>query len=370
MKESRMSKTINRSEPETSRAGVRVQLDGLHRLYRDVAALKSLSLEASPGELVVLLGPSGCGKTTALRALAGLERLDGGRILIDGVDVTHVASAKRNVGMVFQSYSLFPNMTARTNVEFGLRVRKASQADQKTRSGELLELMGLTEQADRFPHQLSGGQQQRVALARALAIKPEVLLLDEPLSALDAKVRSQLRDEIRRIQLELGITTFFVTHDQEEALALADRIAVMRAGQLEQFGSPTEVYASPATEFVAEFVGSVNRLRATVSDKNTLVVEAIGVVALPEASSGAIKGDLVDVLVRPETIGITPDETSLHRVVARSFLGSIVKVTALLDSGRTVIAELSLLEASNVEVDSRVSFFSKGPALLVTGPGR
>lgn len=248
-----------------TRSGVSVELRGISRYYKDVAALASLDLKAGPGELVVLLGPSGCGKTTALRALAGLESLDEGHVFIGPNDVTEYPAAKRNIGMVFQSYSLFPNMTARANVEFGLRVRKMHGAERSARSQEMLELVGLARQADRFPHQLSGGQQQRVALARALAIKPEVLLLDEPLSALDAKVRSQLREEIRRIQLELGITTFFVTHDQEEALALADRIAVMNGGKLEQFATPLEVYSHPATEFVAEFVGSVNRLEGVVA---------------------------------------------------------------------------------------------------------
>ena len=185
--------------------------------------------------------------------------------MIDGRDVTHLPPNRRDTGMVFQAYSLFPHMTARENVAFGLRMRKVGAAERRRRAGEMLELVGLATQADRYAHQLSGGQQQRVALARALAIRPSVLLLDEPLSALDARVRSQLRDEIRRVQREVGITTLFVTHDQEEALAIADRVGVMRAGRLEQMGPPTSIYSQPATPFVAEFVGLTNRLAGVVT---------------------------------------------------------------------------------------------------------
>ena len=213
-----------------SRHGVEVQLQGLRRSFGDVHALNNMSLDMAPGELVVLLGPSGCGKTTALRVLAGLEDADAGQVLVDGRDITSVPTSKRDMGMVFQAYSLFPHMTARQNVAFGLRLRGQGSGERKRRAEEYLELVGLDSHADRYANQMSGGQQQRVALARALAIQPQVLLLDEPLSALDAKVRLQLRDEIRRIQLEVGITTLFVTHDQEEALAVADRVGVMSAG--------------------------------------------------------------------------------------------------------------------------------------------
>ena len=200
-----------------------------------------------PGEFIALLGPSGCGKTTVLRTLSGLEQVTSGRILIDGEDVADTPVNKRDIGMVFQSYSLFPHMTVLENVEFGLRMRKVDAAARARRSAEALEMVGLGHLGERYAHQLSGGQQQRVALARALVTRPRVLLLDEPLSALDAKVRVQLRDEIRRIQTELGITTLFVTHDQEEALAVADRVAVMNAGNIEQIGTPEELYTSPAT---------------------------------------------------------------------------------------------------------------------------
>ncbi len=211
-----------------TRSGVEVRLEGLSRHYGDVKALDKLDLTLHPGELVVLLGPSGCGKTTTLRLLAGLEDADTGRVMVGGQDVTRLPASKRDMGMVFQAYSLFPHMTVKDNVAFGLRLRRQAKAERDKRAMDMLELVGLTGQAGRYAHQLSGGQQQRVALARALAIQPQVLLLDEPLSALDAKVRAQLRDEIRRIQLEVGTTTLFVTHDQEEALAHAAGDALRR----------------------------------------------------------------------------------------------------------------------------------------------
>ena len=217
-----MSTTVAAAGTGTAaRSGVEVRMEELRRRYAGVTALDGLSLTMAPGELVALLGPSGCGKTTALRLVAGLEEADEGRVLIAGDDVTDRPANKRDVGMVFQAYSLFPHMTAWQNVAFGLQMRDVNIKDRRKRAGEMLELVGLSGFANRFAHQLSGGQQQRVALARALAIRPKVLLLDEPLSALDAKVRARLRDEIRRVQLEVGITTLFVTHDQEEALAIA-----------------------------------------------------------------------------------------------------------------------------------------------------
>ncbi|MEU4670985.1 ABC transporter ATP-binding protein [Amycolatopsis sp. NPDC023774] len=216
-------------ETPQAKTGASVELRGLRREFGEVRAFDGLDLTISPGELVALLGPSGCGKTTALRVLAGLEAVDAGEVLVDGTDVVGVPASKREMGMVFQAYSLFPNLTVRDNVAFGLRLRGVATAARQKRARELLELVGLSPQEKRYPHQLSGGQQQRVALARALAIEPRVLLLDEPLSALDALVRTQLRDEIRRLQLRVGITTLFVTHDQEEALSIADRVGVMRA---------------------------------------------------------------------------------------------------------------------------------------------
>ncbi|MEV0720311.1 ABC transporter ATP-binding protein, partial [Asanoa sp. NPDC050611] len=251
-----------------------VRLEALRRQFGGVHALDGLDLDMAPGELVALLGPSGCGKTTALRILAGLEDADSGRIVVGGKDIANVPANRRDMGMVFQAYSLFPHLTAVENVEFGLRLRRQNAAVRRSRAREVLELVGLAAHGDRYPQQLSGGQQQRVALARALAFQPQVLLLDEPLSALDAKVRVQLREEIRRIQLEVGTTTLFVTHDQEEALAIADRVGVMRAGRLEQIGSPEDVYRTPATPFVAEFVGLSNRLRGRATGSVVEVQDA------------------------------------------------------------------------------------------------
>ena len=255
--------TATSSAPATTGLGVAVAFNELHRWYGSVHALNGLSIDIAPGELIALLGPSGCGKTTALRALGGLDEVDQGTIVVGGKDITHLSANKRNMGIVFQAYSLFPNMTARDNVAYGLRLRGVDGATRKKRAEEMLELVGLGQQASRYPHQMSGGQQQRVALARALAIEPSVLLLDEPLSALDARVRRQLREEIRRIQIMVGITTLFVTHDQEEALAMGDRVGVMSAGRLEQIAAPTELYDRPRTRFVAEFVGLTNRIDGT-----------------------------------------------------------------------------------------------------------
>src|SRR5438309_10795963 len=241
-----------------------LEIENLQKRFARTTAVEQVQLEVTRGEFVSFLGPSGCGKTTTLRIIAGFESPSSGAIRLDGVDITHRPPHQRNVGMVFQSYALFPNMTVAENVGFGLKVAKKPAADIKQRVEEMLNLIKLPALGNRYPYQLSGGQQQRVALARALAIRPQVLLLDEPLSALDAKIRARLRDEIRRIQLEVGITTLFVTHDQEEALAIADRVGVMQLGRLEQLGPPTLVYTRPATPFVAEFVGLTNRLQGTV----------------------------------------------------------------------------------------------------------
>src|SRR5437764_14714735 len=283
----------------TERSGVEVRLENLVRRYGTVTALDGLSLTLAPGELVALLGPSGCGKTTALRLLAGLEEADGGRIVIAGKDVTGLPANRRNIGMVFQAYSLFPHMVAWENVAFGLQMRHVNAVERKKRALDMLDLVGLARFANRYASQMSGGQQQRVALARALAIQPQVLLLDEPLSARDAKVRSRLRDEIRRVQLEVGITTLFVTHDQEEALAIADRVGVMNKGRLEQLGPPTTIYSRPATPFVAEFVGLTNRIPGNVRGGE---VEVRGV-RLP-----LVKPDTAD---GPATALISPEALSL-----------------------------------------------------------
>ncbi len=274
---------------------------GVRKTFGANVALAALDLELAPGELVSLLGPSGCGKTTALRIAAGFEVPDSGTVSLGARDITWVPPHKRNMGMVFQSYSLFPNLTVTENVAFGLRVRGLSSATRTSRVGEMLERVQLVALASRYPHQLSGGQQQRVALARALAVQPEVLLLDEPLSALDAKVRVTLRDEIRRLQTDLGTTTLFVTHDQEEALAISDRVGVMSNGQLEQLDTPTEVYRAPANAFVARFVGSMNEVRATRTSSGRIEVAGV---ALPGASAGEVTTPTLDLLVRPEDVSV------------------------------------------------------------------
>ncbi len=298
-----MSSPVTSAHGAATRTAVEVRMEGLTRRYGPVVALDGLDLTLQPGELIALLGPSGCGKTTTLRLLAGLEDADAGTITVAGQDITQLPANKRDMGMVFQAYSLFPHMTVVQNVAFGLRLRRMAKDERERRALEMLDLVGLSEQSGRYAHQLSGGQQQRVALARALAIEPQVLLLDEPLSALDAKVRAQLRDEIRRIQLEVGITTLFVTHDQEEALAIADRVGVMRSGQLEQLAPPTEVYSRPATPFVAEFVGLTNRLAGTVSGS---VVTVRGR-DLPLVDLGMPAGP-VTALVRPEAVSLARGE--------------------------------------------------------------
>jgi putative spermidine/putrescine transport system ATP-binding protein len=340
-------------------------MQGLSRHYGPVVALDSLDLTVRAGELIALLGPSGCGKTTTLRLLAGLEDADGGRITVGGKDITRQPASKRDMGMVFQAYSLFPHMTVRQNVAFGLRLRRIGAAQRDKRAMEMLELVDLPTQADRYPHQLSGGQQQRVALARALAIEPQVLLLDEPLSALDAKVRAQLRDQIRRIQLEVGITTLFVTHDQEEALAIADRVGVMRDGRLEQLAPPTDVYSRPATPFVAEFVGLTNRLAGTVSG-GTVAVRGRD---LPLVDLSTPAGP-VTALVRPEAVTLASDSSGesgplVGTVIATTFLGATSRVTVDLGD-TTILAQLSTSDATALPAGSRVALTIRPDPVLVS----
>jgi putative spermidine/putrescine transport system ATP-binding protein len=340
-------------------------MQGLSRRYGSVVALDSLDLTVRAGELIALLGPSGCGKTTTLRLLAGLEDADGGRITVGGKDITRQPASKRDMGMVFQAYSLFPHMTVRQNVAFGLRLRRVSADRRDRRAIEMLDLVGLSTQADRYPHQISGGQQQRVALARALAIEPQVLLLDEPLSALDAKVRAQLRDQIRRIQLEVGITTLFVTHDQEEALAIADRVGVMRDGRLEQLAPPTDVYSRPATPFVAEFVGLTNRLAGTVSG-GTVAVRGRD---LPLVDLSTPAGP-VTALVRPEAVTLASDSSGesgplVGTVIATTFLGATSRVTVDLGD-TTILAQLTTADASELPAGSRVSLTIRPDPVLVS----
>ena len=345
-------------------AGVEVRLEDLRRHYAGVSALNGLSLTLAPGELVALLGPSGCGKTTALRLVAGLEEANSGRVVFGGEDVTNVPANKREIGMVFQAYSLFPHMTAMQNVAFGLQLHQVGAAERRKRAAETLELVGLSAHANKFAHQLSGGQQQRVALARALAIQPKVLLLDEPLSALDAKVRSRLRDEIRRVQLEVGITTLFVTHDQEEALAIADRVGVMNAGRIEQLGPPVEVYSRPATPFVASFVGLTNRLAGVVRGG---AVEVRGT-QLPVVAAEALDGPAV-ALIRPEAVtvatdGVTASGPLVGIVIATVFLGATSRVTVDLGDV-TVLAQLPTSEATALTAGTRVRLSLRPDPVLI-----
>ena len=346
----------------TTKTEPAVAFRDLHRHYGDVRALDGLSLDLAPGEMVVLLGPSGCGKTTALRLLAGLDVATSGTVMVGGRDITHVPANKRDMGMVFQAYSLFPHLTVEENVAFGLKMRGVDKGARLNRAGEMLELVGLSTQGKRYAHQLSGGQQQRVALARALAIEPAVLLLDEPLSALDAKVRVQLRDEIRRVQVEVGTTTLFVTHDQEEALAVADRVGVMYQGRLEQVAPPTELYARPSTPFVAEFVGLSNRLRADVSGRTARVLGA----TVPLLDGSVDQGSGL-ALVRPESVGVSAAEggDGNARVVSVAFLGSISRVQCRLDDGQIVIAQLTSAAASRLAQDQAVRVGVHADAVLV-----
>jgi putative spermidine/putrescine transport system ATP-binding protein len=338
--------------------GTSVELIDVVKDYSGHRALTGVNLSVNPGEFVSLLGPSGCGKTTALRALSGLEGITSGRILIDGVDVDQVSVDKRDIGMVFQSYSLFPHMTVRENVEFGLRMRKVEAAKRKFRAAEALDMVGLGHLSGRYAYQLSGGQQQRVALARALVTRPRVLLLDEPLSALDAKVRVQLRDEIRRIQKDLGITTLFVTHDQEEALAVSDRVAVMNSGNIEQIGTPEELYLNPRSSFVADFIGLSNKLDGNaVGGVVTVYGQPLNVLGDAPASGP------VTAFVRPEDIALT-DAGLPATVVSTSFLGSLRRTFVRLADETVVAVQHDV--SDRPEPGTQVALRFKGRPVAVT----
>jgi putative spermidine/putrescine transport system ATP-binding protein len=291
--------------------------------------LHGFDLSVEKGEFVTFLGPSGCGKTTMLRIVAGFETASRGTVRIDGQDVTDLAPNARRIGMVFQAYALFPNMSVADNVAFGLKVAGVPKAERRSRVEDMLRLIGLPHIADRYPYQLSGGQQQRVALARAIAPRPRVLLLDEPLSALDAKIRVSLRTEIRDLQRELGITTIFVTHDQEEALSMSDRIVVMSEGRIEQVGTPFEIYNRPRTRFVASFVGTLGLLNGEVAHGDRVVVDGQEI----EAHAGEARvGDTVTLALRPEALSLHPSRERSNElrgeITSVAFLGSVVRLRA------------------------------------------
>ncbi|MCX7682520.1 MAG: ABC transporter ATP-binding protein [Anaerolineae bacterium] len=305
-----------------------LELIHIHKSFGSTVAVEDFNLSVRQGEFVSFLGPSGCGKTTTLRMIAGFELPSSGTIMLDGKDLTYTPPNKRNVGMVFQSYALFPHMTVAQNVGYGLKIAGQSKSQIAARVEEMLSLIQMEAFANRYPHQLSGGQQQRVALARALAIRPKVLLLDEPLSALDAKIRLELRQEIRRIQQQLGITTVYVTHDQEEALSLSDRIVVMNQGKIEQIGTPTEIYNEPATEFVAQFVGYINLLPVKVVTPSEGVVR-LGNQLIRAGRFGHLNDKPVRLAVRPEELksGFAEGANNLSgRVESVTYLGSIIRI--------------------------------------------
>jgi putative spermidine/putrescine transport system ATP-binding protein len=315
-----------------------LELTDVYKSFGSFIAVDNFNLQVEKGEFVSFLGPSGCGKTTTLRMIAGFEKPTSGVIKIAGQDLTYTPPNQRNVGMVFQSYALFPNMTVAGNVGFGLKIAKKSGAEIKQRVEEMLNLIHLPAFGHRYPYQLSGGQQQRVALARALAIQPQVLLLDEPLSALDAKIRLELRSEIRRIQQELGITTIYVTHDQEEALSVSDRIVVMSAGKMEQVGTPFEIYNFPQTSFVASFVGTLNQIQCRVVDAAKGLLAHNGQNLSTTSPVEAANGAAVRVMLRPEELhlGQFEGENQLTgRVNTVTFLGSVVRMKV--DLGDTLV---------------------------------
>ena len=324
----------------------RLVLDKIRKTYGSLVAVDDVSLDIEPGEFVCFLGPSGCGKTTILRMITGFETLTSGNIVYDEKIINDVIPQKREFGIVFQSYALFPNMTVNENIAFGLKMRRMPQDLIDKRVIEMLRLIGLTGWEGHYPSQLSGGQQQRVALARSLAIKPNILLLDEPLSALDAKIRVRLRTVIKKLQQELGITLIYVTHDQEEALSLADRVVIMRHGQIRQVGSPWEIYKEPKTSFIAEFVGTSNFISGTKEDEKVV----FGQLGFSVSNLGDVEGEQVYLAVRPENIElvdvtIAPEHCVSSNVVdvaveVITFLGAVVRIAFSLE-GETMIVDIS-----------------------------
>jgi putative spermidine/putrescine transport system ATP-binding protein len=335
-----------------------LELEDISKYFGRSAAVEKINLTVDQGEFLTLLGPSGCGKTTILRMIAGFETPSTGRILLDGEDITGRGANKRPMGMVFQSYALFPHLSAEQNIAFGMQIQKQFRVVITERCAELLELVGLGDKGRNYPHQLSGGQQQRVALARALAVEPKVLLLDEPLSALDAKVRVALRNEIRRIQQQLKMTAIYVTHDQEEALAISDRIAVMAKGSIEQLDYPEEIYSHPRTVFAATFVGNSNQFRGTLTSTAEGIFSSAGHTLHVPASGDLRDGDHVLVLVRPEGVMLrdaevngseqyaSPSDNQIAGVIElRTFLGPFTRFHVRVDEHTTLTADIPSQQA-------------------------
>ncbi len=346
-----------------------IRLVDLEKHFGGVRAVDGVSLEVGAGEFFSLLGPSGCGKTTTLRMIGGFELPTGGKILLRDRDVTMDPPDKRPVNMVFQSYALFPHLDVGENVAFGLRRRKVDKAEITQRVGEALDLVRLGDYARRKPNQLSGGQQQRVALARALVNRPNVLLLDEPLGALDLKLRRQLQIELKRIQTEVGITFVYVTHDQEEALTMSDRIAVMHAGKVEQLGTPEELYERPATRFVADFIGTTNLLRGRVEPDGSVRLSS-GEVA-PCAHDGLPAGREVEISIRPESISLVPPEAMgaiRGRVDQAAYLGNIVSYQVVTNGGLNFTV-LSPKSGIRLPAGSEVAITWPATDALVLGGG-
>ncbi|KRA00145.1 spermidine/putrescine ABC transporter ATP-binding protein [Mesorhizobium sp. Root157] len=335
-----------------------LKLDGISISFGPVNVIPSLDLSVRKGEMVAFLGPSGCGKTTTLRMIAGLISPSSGRITVGGRDITRLPIHDRDMGMVFQSYALFPHMDVTRNVQFGLQMRNVSKQDIERRSKEALELVQLGHLAQRKPKELSGGQQQRVALARALVIQPSILLLDEPLSNLDAKLRDEMRLQIRALQQQSGITAVFVTHDQVEALSMCDRVVVMRNGRIEQFGTPTEIYERPATAFVANFVGRTNRLKGKVGSDGQLVAAGQPLRATTKLSPGP-----VDVLIRPHRIALQPSSGPATtgdgnvvegKVSSIIFIGDLVQYVVRAGDEEIVVEEATRRERAPLGVGDNV----------------
>jgi putative spermidine/putrescine transport system ATP-binding protein len=316
-----------------------LELINLTKAYGSTIAVDDISLSVAAGELVAFLGPSGCGKTTTLRMVAGFVDPTSGTIRVQGRDITELAPNKRDMGMVFQSYALFPHMTVSRNIAFGLHARRVPRSEIVSRVTEALELVGLTGMGERFPRQLSGGQQQRVALARVLALRPKLLLFDEPLSNLDAKLRVQMRHEIRRLQKGVGITALFVTHDQEEAMTIADRIVVIDKGRIEQAGTPAEIYDHPASRFVADFIGTANLITGRVQQGRFRSVCGLEV-PLPPGTTAA-QGEIA-LAIRPEKVDISPAPLpgQIRGTIARSTrLGSVIEYEVALPSGDRIVVQ-------------------------------